>query len=164
MTNTGSQPADASTPEQASRLKESVMAIRTELEQGNIQAALAALSSAMNKHGAHIWLLVTGHDVYRAASHDYTSLLYAEKLISLYPSDYQGYCRSVQSLTKLQRHVAALELIEKTLQLFPREFWVLVVAVDVYRQNGCHDAALSCARSLLDSDPNHPCGYIRVVQ
>ncbi len=164
MTNTGSQPADASTPEQASRLKESVMAIRTELEQGNIQAALAALSSAMNKHGAHIWLLVTGHDVYRAASHHYTSLLYAEKLIGLYPSDYQGYCRSVQSLTKLQRHDAALELIEKTLQLFPREFWVLVVAVDIYRQNGRYDAALSCARALLESDPSHPCGYIRVVQ
>ena len=164
MTNTGSQPADSSTHEQANSLKECVVAIRNELEQGNIKAAFAAHSSAMIKYGEHIWMLVTGHDVYRTAGHDYTSLLYAEKLITLYPGDYQGYCRSAQSLIKLQRHVAALELIEKTLQLFPREFWVLVVAVDVYRQNGCHDAALSCARSLLDSDPNHPCGYIRVVQ
>lgn len=164
MTNTGSHPAITSTGEQASGWKDSVVEIRSELDQGNIDAAVAALSSAMIKHGEQIWMLVTGHDVYRTAGQDYTALLYAEKLITLYPSEYHGYCRTVQTLTKLQRHDEALEITKQALQLFPREFWVLVNAVDVYRQIGNHEAALSCSRALIESDPNHPCGYIRVVQ
>jgi hypothetical protein len=43
MTNTGSQPAITSIREQASGWKDSVTEIRSELDQGNIDAAVAAL-------------------------------------------------------------------------------------------------------------------------
>jgi predicted Zn-dependent protease len=112
MTTTSSNPVITSTREQASGWKDSVAEIRSELDQGNIDAAVAALSSAMIQHGEQIWMLVTGHDVYRTAGQEYTALLYAEKLISLYPSEYHGYCRTVQTLTKLQRNDAALEIMK----------------------------------------------------
>jgi hypothetical protein len=65
---TGFHPTVASTHEQESSWTESVASNRTELDHGNIDAVVAALSSAMIKHGEQIWMFVAGHDMYRTAA------------------------------------------------------------------------------------------------
>ena len=84
--------------------------------------------------------------MYRAAGQHYTALLYAEQLLRLYPHTFHGYCRGTQDLAKLGRLDEAQDLIQRGLEQFPREFWLLVAASDLHRQRG--------QRPLPDRDPS----------
>ena len=141
-----------------------VEAIRAALQEGRLEAAIARLSEALAACPDQLWLLTTASDVYRAAGQHYTALLYAQQLLRLYPHTFHGYCRGAGDLARLGRMDEANALIQRGLDQFPKEFWVLMVAGDLHRQQGRREQALACARALIEAHPQQASGYTGAAQ
>jgi hypothetical protein len=141
-----------------------VEAIRADLEAGRLEAATSRLGEALAACPDQLWLLVTASDVYRAAGEHDTALLYAKKLLLLYPHTFHGYCRGAEDLARLGRLEQAHALIQRGLERFPGEFWVWVVAGDLHRQQGQREQSLACARALIEAHPQQASGYSRTAQ
>jgi tetratricopeptide (TPR) repeat protein len=134
--------------------------IRSDIAQGRFQPAADELTKAMRAHGDHLWLLVAGQELYSARGQHDEALRYAEAMITTYPDEYHGYARAAQELMQLQRYEDAATHLRNGVQRFPQDYWLLVIASDLWRELGQHETALSCAQSLIRHHGDQPIGYL----
>jgi hypothetical protein len=141
-----------------------VEAIRADLQAGQLEQATTRLGEALAAYPDQLWLLTTASDVYRAAGDYNTALFYAKQLLRLYPHTFHGYCRGAEDLARLGRLEQANTLIQRGLERFPSEFWVLVVAGELHRHAKQPERALPLAQQLMATFPQNWEGYARATQ
>lgn len=142
-------------------LNDAISLIREEIKQGSLSAALDHLSQAFVRHGDAMWLLVQAHEVYSSLGQHYTALLYAERLIQVHSDVYHGYARVAQQLARLDRLDDARTMVQQSVQRFPREYWMLIVGIDVLREAGDLKSSIAYCQDLRRYHPDQPLGYSR---
>ncbi len=134
------------------------------LQDKKFSEAYARVNQGLEKMNNHVYLLIVATDICRAWGHRDKSLEYSQLLVAHHPGDWYGYARVAQDLLALDRLDEAQNSIQEGLGKFSQEFWVLIVANDVFRAVGDSEKALECAQLLIIHHPDDWNGYYRAAQ
>nr|WP_115094842.1 hypothetical protein [Synechococcus sp. UW106] len=130
---------------------------RFEQAQDKIKAGLEKIPNQVN-------LLKTATDVYRASGNREKSLEYSELLITHHPENWNGYGRAAQDLAALKRFEQAREKIQAGLEKIPNQPKLLIIAADIYFDNGNLEKSLENVDLLITHHPDNIKGYSKLIE
>ncbi len=129
-----------------------------------IEQAHQELESGLKIFPNDFNLLCIGSDISRATGNHSSSLDYANLLITYHPEKWDGYGRAAGDLHALKRFNQACVIIEKGLEKFPQNFFLLCIASKIQRGLDNRINSLNYAKQLIQSHPSVYNGYSIAIE